>query len=166
MLNNELSGAFGFAIAISSANNFTVQGNTLLGNTSFIGSRGPNCTSTDVTPSPAPFVEDPTTVTNSNIQSGFQDIADADSLTCIVPPDGGDYWPYGGNPAATSTVDGTPTPSAIATSTSSASASSSSGLSGSGKAGVAMGVIFGFGGVVSATNLIRNWAVQRQRQQY
>lgn len=31
--NNQLTGAFGYAIAMSSAKDFTVQGNTLIGNT-------------------------------------------------------------------------------------------------------------------------------------
>lgn len=31
--NNQLTGAFGYGIAMSSAKNFTVQGNTLVGNT-------------------------------------------------------------------------------------------------------------------------------------
>ena len=165
VLNNKLTGAFGFAIAMSSATNFTVQGNTLVGNTSFIGSRGPNCSSSDTTPTPAAFVLD-STVTSSNVQSDFQTISDADSLTCIMPPDGGDYWPYGGNPSSndTSTSTGTPTPSASIIS-SPAAALGSSGLSGSGKAGVAIGVIFGFGVVVAATYFIRKWAVQRARRQ-
>ena len=161
VLNNEFTGAFGYAIAISSATNFTVEGNSLFGNTTFIGSRGPNCSSTDVTPTPTPFVEDPNTVTASTIQDGFEDIANADSLTCIVPPDGGDYWPYGGNPSTTSGSNPTPSASALPN----ASTSSSHGLSGSAKAGTALGVIFGFGAVVAATYFIRKWAVQRARRQ-
>lgn len=31
--NNQLTGAFGYGIAMSSAKNFTVEGNTLVGNT-------------------------------------------------------------------------------------------------------------------------------------
>ena len=89
-------------MAISSAVNFTVQGNTLVGNTSFIGSRGPNCSTADTTPSPAAFVEDQNTVQSSTIQGDFQTIPDGNSLTCITPPPGGDYWPYGGNPSSKS----------------------------------------------------------------
>ena len=44
VLNNQLSGAFGYGIAVASATNFTVQGNKLVGNTTFIGSKGANCT--------------------------------------------------------------------------------------------------------------------------
>ena len=43
VIGNHFSGAFGYGIALTSAKNFTVQGNNLIGNTSFIGSRGPNC---------------------------------------------------------------------------------------------------------------------------
>lgn len=52
--NNQLSGAFGYGIAIASATNFTVQGNTLVGNTTFIGSKGQNCTNVrlDICPPP------------------------------------------------------------------------------------------------------------------
>ncbi|KAF9266244.1 hypothetical protein L218DRAFT_103424 [Marasmius fiardii PR-910] len=52
VVGNRLSGAFGYGIAVTSAFNFTVQNNTLFGNTSFIGLRGPNCTSDDETPPP------------------------------------------------------------------------------------------------------------------
>ncbi|KAH9970105.1 hypothetical protein BGW80DRAFT_615684 [Lactifluus volemus] len=37
-LNNNITGAFGYGIAITSARNFTMQGNALFDNTSFIGS--------------------------------------------------------------------------------------------------------------------------------
>ncbi|KAI6018315.1 hypothetical protein EDC04DRAFT_2743358 [Pisolithus marmoratus] len=45
VLANQLTGAFSYGIAMSSAKNFTVVNNVLIGNTSFIGARGPNCTS-------------------------------------------------------------------------------------------------------------------------
>src|SRR5580698_970799 len=102
VLNNRLSGAFGYGIAITSAHNFTVQGNILFGNTSFIGSRGPNCTASDPTPPSAAFIVGPANVTTSNLQSQFQSVQDAKGLTCVIPPPGGDYWPYGGNPTSTS----------------------------------------------------------------
>lgn len=161
MLNNQLTGAFGYGMAISSASNFTVQGNILVGNTSFIGSNGPNCSTTDITPTPAPFVQDENTVTSSSIQDGFQHIPDGDSLTCIMPPDGGDYWPFGGNPSGTGT--GT-SPTSEASPTASASGSSShGGLSGGAKAGIAIGVILGVAALAVATYFVRNWAVKRAR---
>ena len=97
--NNQFSGAFGYGIAMASARNFTVVNNVLIGNTSFIGSRGPNCSSVDETPTPAPFIMQQSTVTDSTTQTDFQNINDADTLTCVMPPAGGDYWPFGGNPS-------------------------------------------------------------------
>ncbi|KAI0375936.1 hypothetical protein BV20DRAFT_1048178 [Pilatotrama ljubarskyi] len=158
VLNNQLTGAFGYGIAISSATNFTVQGNTLVGNTSFIGSNGPNCSTTDVTPSPAPFVQDQNTVQSSNIQSGFQLIPDGNSLTCIMPPEGGDYWPFGGNPSSSGS-----SPTSSGSPTSNSSPSSHGGLSGGAKAGIAIGVILGVAALAIVTYFVRNWAVRRAR---
>ncbi|KAI0732843.1 pectin lyase fold/virulence factor [Fomitopsis betulina] len=155
VLNNNLTGAFGYALAMSSAHNFTVQGNILVGNTSFIGQRGPNCTTGDTTPEPAAFVIDTSLVTASNEQSGFITVSDGDSLTCILPPEGGDFWPFGGNPSSPS-----PSPD---TSSSQASSSSSSGLSGGAKAGIAIGVILGVVAIAAATFFIRRWALARAR---
>ncbi|KAF7332675.1 Poly polymerase pla1 [Mycena kentingensis (nom. inval.)] len=95
--NNRLSGALSYGIAVSSARNFRVEGNTLFGNTSFIGASGPNCSVADTVPAPAPFVYDGST-TDCTLQPEFERIDDARSLTCVLPPDGGDYWPYGGKP--------------------------------------------------------------------
>ncbi|KAI6152373.1 hypothetical protein BKA82DRAFT_993417 [Pisolithus tinctorius] len=83
----------------------------LIGNTSFIGARGPNCTANDPTPSPAPFVIDLNTTTQSTTQSNFTPVADGDSLTCVLPPDGGDYWPFGGNPSTSPSPSSSSTPS-------------------------------------------------------
>jgi len=69
VLNNRFTGAFGYAIAVASAQNFTVQGNTLFENTSFITSRGPDCNATEVTPTSAPFIVDYSNVTNTTLQS-------------------------------------------------------------------------------------------------
>ncbi|KIJ22646.1 hypothetical protein M422DRAFT_57130 [Sphaerobolus stellatus SS14] len=95
VLDNQFEGAFGYAIALTSAYNFTVQGNTLVGNTSFIGSRGPNCSTTDQTPQSEPFVIQTTSVNGSNAQSDFANIVDGNSLICVVAPPGGDFWPFG-----------------------------------------------------------------------
>ena len=114
---------------------------------SFIGSRGPNCTKDDTVPSSQPFVIDQSTISSSSTQSNFTAISDGDSLTCIVPPNGGDYWPYGGNPEGSSTN----------------SSSGSGGSSAGKKAGLAIGIIAGiiFVGVLSW--FIRRWAIARQR---
>jgi parallel beta-helix repeat protein len=98
VLDNHLTGAFGYGIAITSAYNFTVEGNTLFGNTSFIGSFGPNCSAFEPAPTSAAFIIDQGNVTSSTVQSGFQSVQSAKRLTCLQPPDGGNYWPYGGNP--------------------------------------------------------------------
>src|ERR1700733_5351536 len=84
-------------MGINSAMNFTVQGNTLFGNLSFIGSQGPNCSDASLPPAEA-FVVDAVRVTDSNIQTeNMATVPDADSLTCIMPSDG-NFWPYGGQP--------------------------------------------------------------------
>lgn len=148
VLNNLLTGAFGYAMAMSSARNFTVEGNALFGNTSFIGARGPNCTADDAVPAPAAFVVDQSSVALSTEQIDFQNVSDGDSLTCILPPDGGDYWPFGGNPANPGTAQSQP-------------ATASHGLSGGAKGGIAVGVILGVAAVVAATYFIRRWALRR-----
>lgn len=163
MLNNQLSGAFGYGIAISSARNFTVQGNVLTGNTSFIGSQGPNCSTTDITPTPVAFVQDQNTVQSSNIQNGFQTVPDGDSLTCIIPPDGGDFWPFGGNPSSPSSTStpGSSQPTGTATPS---GASSHTGLSAGAKAGIAVGVILGVVTIAVLTYVVRNWALGRAQE--
>lgn len=106
VINNMLTGAFSYGIAITSAKNFTVQGNSLIGNTSFIGSRGPNCSESDDVPNPAPFVLDTNMTSDLSLQSNFQTVQNGASLTCVLPPDGGDYWPFGGNPSSLSSSPG------------------------------------------------------------
>jgi len=154
VLNNNLSGAFGYGIAITSAHNFTVQGNTLVGNTSFIGSRGPNCSASDPTPSSAAFIVGSVNVTTSNLQSQFQSVQDSKGLTCVLPPDGGDYWPYGGNPASPTS------PSSTATST--PGQGSAKHTSAGAKAGLAIGIIVAVVAVIVGIILVRRWALKRQ----
>ncbi|KAF6758857.1 hypothetical protein DFP72DRAFT_1064370 [Ephemerocybe angulata] len=106
--DNTLSGAFSYGIAVTSADNFTILGNTLVGNTTFIGAKGPNCSDSDTVPTPAPWIVDWATVgTDMNsgtgkVQDGFEAISDGDSLTCVLPPNGGDFWPFGLNPSNSS----------------------------------------------------------------
>jgi len=157
VLSNHLSGAFGYAIAITSAHNFTVENNDLFGNTSFIGSRGPNCTNFDTTPTPQPFVVDFNNTQDLTLQSNFVQISDGDALTCILPPPGGDYWPYRddgpSNNNTSSGGGGGSTPS---------NSSGGSGLSGGAKGGIAVGVILGVALVAIAAYFIRKAALQRQ----
>ena len=159
VLSNHLSGAFGYAIAITSARNFTVENNVLFGNTTFIGSRGPNCSTTDTTPTPQPFVFDKNNTDGLSIQSSFTEISDGDSLTCILPPNGGDYWPFRDDgPSHNNTTPGgggggsTP------------GSSGSGGLSSGAKAGVALGVILGLALIAIATYFIRKAALRQQQQ--
>lgn len=161
VLSNHLSGAFGYAMAITSARNFTVQNNVLFGNTSFIGSRGPNCTTFDTTPTPQPFVVDYNNTDSLTLQPDFDQISDGDSLTCILPPDSGDYWPFGGNPSTNSTTPNN-NGNGNGGSTPSGSNGGKGGLSGGAKAGIALGVILGLALIVVATYLIRKAALKRQ----
>ncbi|THH11505.1 hypothetical protein EW145_g634 [Phellinidium pouzarii] len=146
VINNHLSGAFGYGIALTSAQNFTVEGNSLFGNTSFIGSRGPNCSSVDTTPSTQGFVIENNTTQSSTTQTDFQAITDGSSLTCIVPPSDGDFWPYGGSPESSS-------PSGH---------SESEGTSTGTKVGMALGITFGVIFVALLAWYIRRWALARQ----
>ncbi|KAJ7194593.1 pectin lyase fold/virulence factor [Mycena pura] len=150
--NNIFSGAFSYAMAMSSASDFIVQNNILVGNTSFIGASGPNCSTSDIVPTPAPFVYDNST-TGVTLQTDFQLIPDADSLTCVVPPDGGDYWPYGGDPGASSA-------------STSAEQSSSSMSATSSTVGVAVGVIIGIGVLGVFTWFLRKWFLKRIEQKH
>ena len=159
VLSNHLSGAFGYAIAVTSARNFTIENNVLFGNTTFIGSRGPNCSTTDTTPTPQPFVYDMNNTEGLTVQSGFTQIPDGDSLTCILPPDGGDYWPYRDNPSGNNTA-----PGGGGGGGGSSSGNSSGGLSSGAKAGVAVGVILGVALIAIATYFIRKAALKQQQK--
>ncbi|KZT29384.1 hypothetical protein NEOLEDRAFT_1128112 [Neolentinus lepideus HHB14362 ss-1] len=154
VINNQLTGAFGYGIAMTSARNFTVEQNVLTGNTSFIGSRGPNCSSSDQTPNPSPFVIDFNTVSSSTTQFDFSSVPDGDSLTCVMPPTGGDYWPFGGNPDPSSSAIpvSVPEPSTV---------SSGHGSSAGRTAGLVIGIIAGVALIAVAAWFIRKWALNR-----
>ncbi|KAF9462052.1 hypothetical protein BDZ94DRAFT_763346 [Collybia nuda] len=142
---NKFSGAFSYAIAVTSARNFTIENNSLMGNTSFIGARGVNCSESDSVPPPAPFIVDPRTTETLSVQPNFESISDGDSLTCVMPPNGGDYWPFGKNPSNTT---GHP------------EGSSDHGAKGS-TAGIVVGVILGVLAVAVGAWFVRKWAMNR-----
>ncbi|KII94656.1 hypothetical protein PLICRDRAFT_33470 [Plicaturopsis crispa FD-325 SS-3] len=162
VINNQFSGAFSYAMAISSAVNFTVQNNVLVGNTSFIGANGPNCTTTEVVPTPAAFVIDQSNTQNSQTQADFQAVSSGDGLTCVMPPAGGDFWPFGGNPGAGASSYTPPVsvPEPEATAGSSGGGKSSTGR----KVGIALGVIFGLAAVALVALLLRRWAIKRSNE--
>lgn len=122
-------------MGISSARNFTVQNNVLVGNTSFIGSTGPKCHPANTTPSSQPFVAQMDNITQSSIQSNFVNVTDAGSLVCVVPPSGGSLWPFGESHAP-----GTPPPVPGVTSPAPAT---HQGMNTATKVGIAIGVISG-----------------------
>ena len=143
-------------MAITSARNFTVQNNILVGNTSFIGSRGPNCSHVNTTPASQPFGQQDR-ISQSSLQNDFTNIGDADSLTCIIPPSGGDYWPFGGNQDPNA-PPGVPDQSSPFTPT------SQEGLSTGAKVGIAIGVIGGVLFVAILAWFIRRRVITRQER--
>jgi len=169
VLDNRFTGAFGYGIAITSAENFTVQGNALFGNTSFIGSRGPNCSASDPTPPSAAFIVEWANVTTSGLQSDFQSVQDAKGLTCVQPLDGGDFWPYGGNPSSGNFTPPVPVPlpSSSPGSPTSPSAQGFGGLSSAGaKAALAIGIIVGVVALIVVIILVRRWALKRELEKF
>ena len=157
VINNQFTGAFSYAIAMSSAVNFTVENNVLIGNTTFIGAIGPNCSTDGTMPNPSAFVIDQNNVQSSITQFDFQPISNGDGLTCVMPPAGGDFWPFGGNPGASSQNPPVPIPEPNSPNSSSSSASLTAGQ----KGGIAVGVIGGLLFVALATWFIRRRALQR-----
>jgi parallel beta-helix repeat protein len=110
VINNQFSGAFSYGIAITSATNFTVKGNSFFGNSSFIGARGPTCPISDSVPTPAPFITEAKTTSSMSISSNFVNVSYANSLTCMLPPNGGDFWPIRYN-SSNLTTGSIPSPS-------------------------------------------------------
>jgi len=135
---------------MSSAKNFIVENNVLIGNTSFIGARGPNCTADDPTPPPSAFVIDLNTTTQSTTQLDFVSVSDGDSLTCVMPPTDGDYWPFGGKPTP-------PESSPSATATSAPSSHSNTGAI----VGIILGAIAAVLIIAVIAWYIRKWAIKR-----
>ncbi|KZO93628.1 hypothetical protein CALVIDRAFT_471040, partial [Calocera viscosa TUFC12733] len=86
--NNVFTGAFGYAIALSGAKHFTVRGNILSGNTSFVGTPGPTCT---YELQPRAWVYDALTVSASAVQDEFVD-EEADMAICLLKPGDEAVW--------------------------------------------------------------------------
>ena len=92
------------------------------------------------------------------LQNTFTEISDGDSLTCILPPDGGDYWPFRDDgPSSNNTTPGGGGGSTPGN-------SGSGGLSSGAKAGVAIGVILGVALIAIATYFIRKAALRQLQQ--
>jgi hypothetical protein len=147
-----------YAIAVTSANNFTILDNTLAEDTAFIGSRGPNCTDADSVPAPAPWIVDWATVGvdmnagSGRMQPDFVGISDGDSLTCVLPPSGGDFWPFGHNPSNSSS-DGGLFPD-----------EDTEGGGGANKGGIAAGVIFGVLALGVIAFFGRKWYLRKSEE--
>lgn len=145
--DNNFGGAFSWAIAVSSARNFTIQNNVLIGNTSFIDAIGPNCTKGRPPPNPAPFVVDPSLTQGLTLQSNFQTVNNNNnSLVCVEPPDEGDYWPFGTTPSSGTS----PGPG-------------STKLTAGQKAGIAIGVILGVIALAIALWFVRKRSIRKYR---
>ncbi|KZV76020.1 hypothetical protein PENSPDRAFT_646571 [Peniophora sp. CONT] len=155
VLNNNFTGAFGYAMAVSGARNFTVQGNSLVGNTSFISSSGPNCTEGITIPDSSSFVVSWPNVTDTSLQTSFTGVDRAEGLTCIVPQDGA-RWPYDTIPPSTSSNSSSQTSQPA-----SSGGGGGGGLSGGAKAGIAVGVIVGVFAIAVAAWIIRRRAIRR-----
>ena len=96
-----------------------------------------------------------------SLQSNFVNIPDGDSLTCILPPDGGDYWPYRDDPNGKNSTSGGGGGGGSG-STPGSSNDGNGGLSGGAKGGIAVGVILAVVLVALATYFIRKAALKRQ----
>lgn len=163
VIGNRFSGAFSYGIAITSAVNFTVQDNVMFGNTSFLAEPGVNCSSTDIVPQAGPFLLDTNLTQGLNIQSGFEVIPDGKSLTCVFPPTGGDFWPFGLNPSnftSTPSDSGGSNNTVPGDSVTNSNPDNNSGSTGR-TAGIAVGIVVGILAAVVAAWFMRKWTIQR-----
>ncbi|CAE6461488.1 unnamed protein product [Rhizoctonia solani] len=133
--NNKLTGAFGWGVAVSGTRDFVVENNEIVGNATFIGFRGVNCTIYEALPSPEPFLYDSNGTDSTVIPSNYPDVRLDGALLCITSPDGGDYWPRGGSPYGNPDKD--------EAGAEGEGASASSGSSKSRKLGLGLGITFG-----------------------
>jgi len=91
---------------------------------------------------PGPFVVDMNNTENLSLQDSFVEISDGDLLTCILPPNGGDYWPL-----SSQNDDNT-----------------GGGISKLGKAGIGLGVFFGLCIIAIVSYRIRGLALKRRQR--
>ncbi|KAK8858694.1 hypothetical protein IAR55_002923 [Kwoniella newhampshirensis] len=137
---NSFSGAFAFAMGVSSAKNFVIQNNSFTGNTSFIGTYGPNCTTSTRTPHPpVALLLEQSSVSNMTLSvpsdSSYQFTnGTALGLTCFMPPQGQDEWPYGDG-GVNSLVGGSNSTNGNTNSTASTSRGGASGTGGAAPSG-------------------------------
>lgn len=154
--NNRLTGAFGWGVAVSGTRDFTVENNDIVGNSSFIGFRGVNCSITEALPSPSPFLYDSNGTDSTTLPSSYPDVRLDGALLCITSPDGGDYWPRGGSPYGNPLKE---EPGA-----SPETGGNTPGRSGSSKAqklGLGLGITFGILFVGIASWFVHRWAVKK-----
>lgn len=71
-------------MAVADVDHFTVTGNIIASDTTFVGAVGPNCSVPLTQPPPAALVYNSSQIGDSVLQSGFED-ADADALLCLIP---------------------------------------------------------------------------------
>jgi len=119
-----------------------VRDNVLFGGTSFIGFPGPQCADYNTVPIPVPFAVDRNNTEGLLLQDSFVEVSDGDSLTCILPPDGGDYWPR----------------------SSRNNSGAGGGMSKGGKVGVGLGVFFGLCIIGIVSYRIRDVALKRRQR--
>jgi len=91
---------------------------------------------------PVPFAVDRNNTESLSLQDSFAEISDGDSLTCILPPDGGDYWPRRSGDHY----------------------SAGGGLSKLTKAGIALGAFFGLCIIAIVSYRIRVAALRRRQR--
>ncbi|CAE6487313.1 unnamed protein product [Rhizoctonia solani] len=131
--NNRLTGAFGWGVVVSGTRDFTVENNEVVGNSTFIGFRGVNC----------------------SITGNYPDVRLDGALLCITSPDGGDYWPRGGSPY------GNPDKDEAGAEGEGGSAPSHQGSSTSRKLGLGLGITFGILAALIAAWFVHRWAVKK-----
>ncbi|QRW01617.1 hypothetical protein RhiLY_00614 [Ceratobasidium sp. AG-Ba] len=153
--NNRLTGAFGWGVAVSGVRDFTVENNDLVGNTSFIGFRGVNCSITEALPSPTPFLYDSNGTDSSTLPSDYPDVRLDGALLCITSPDGGDYWPRGGSPYGDPSKD-----EPGASPETGGSTPARNGSSKAQKLGLGLGITFGVLFVGAVAWFVHRWAVK------
>ncbi|CAE6391383.1 unnamed protein product, partial [Rhizoctonia solani] len=150
--NNRLTGAFGWGVAVSGTRDFVVENNEIVGNATFIGFRGVNCSMTEALPSPEPFLYDSNGTDSTVIPSNYPDVRLDGALLCITSPDGGDYWPRGGSPY------GNPDKDEAGAEGEGGSAPSQHRSSSSQRLGLGLGITFGILAALVAAWFVHRWA--------